>query len=220
MSSAPKDDLTARARIRDAAIECFAQEGFGVSVRTIAEHAGVSPGLVIHHFGSKEKLRKACDEHTRERIIEAKTEALTGGSQTFLQQLVEMEQYAPLLGYTVRSLQAGGPLAAILFDLFTEDAERYLDLGVQAGTIRPSRAPAARARWLTSGSLGSLLLHINLHHPGRNVDFREVMHTWLDEHLLAVLEHYTEPLLTDSSWLDTYLEQQQDNPPTDTDQHH
>ncbi|HJE59178.1 MAG TPA: TetR/AcrR family transcriptional regulator, partial [Nocardiopsis listeri] len=57
MCSAQRDDLTARARIRDAALTRFGQEGFGVSVRAIAEEAGVSPGLVIHHFGSKEKLR-------------------------------------------------------------------------------------------------------------------------------------------------------------------
>ena len=57
MCSALSPDLTARARIRDAAIECFARQGFAVSVRAIAAHAGVSPGLVIHHFGSKAGLR-------------------------------------------------------------------------------------------------------------------------------------------------------------------
>jgi AcrR family transcriptional regulator len=52
-------DLTAAARIRDAAIEQFGQHGFGVGLRTIAEAAGVSAALVIHHFGSKDGLRKA-----------------------------------------------------------------------------------------------------------------------------------------------------------------
>lgn len=216
MSSVPRDDLTARARIRDAAVECFGQRGFGVSVRTVAEHAGVSPGLVIHHFGSKGNLREACDTHVRQLVTEAKTESVTGGSQTFLQQLVDVEQYAPLVGYIVRSLQTGGPLAASLFDLFAEDAERYLALGEQAGTITPTRDPAARARWLTSAGLGSLLLHVTLYTPGPDVDFREVMHTWMDEHLLAVLEVYTEPLLADRTWLDSYLAQERDESPTDT----
>jgi AcrR family transcriptional regulator len=56
-------DLTARARIRDAAINRFAVEGFGASVRSIASDAGVSAGLVMHHFGSKDKLRAECDAH-------------------------------------------------------------------------------------------------------------------------------------------------------------
>jgi TetR/AcrR family transcriptional regulator, regulator of cefoperazone and chloramphenicol sensitivity len=58
------DDLTARARIRDAALRQFAEQGFERStIRGIAATAGVSPGLVRHHFGSKEALRDAVDEH-------------------------------------------------------------------------------------------------------------------------------------------------------------
>src|SRR5699024_11466848 len=94
MCSASRGDLTARARIRDAAIECFGQQGFGVSVRAIAKHAGVSAGLVIHHFGSKEKLREACDDHVIQLIRETKTETLTShDSQTFLHQIAEVEEY-------------------------------------------------------------------------------------------------------------------------------
>ena len=69
-------DLTAAARIRDAAIEQFAQHGFAVGLRTIAEAAGVSAALVIHHFGSKEGLRKACDDYVAEEIRNSKSEAL------------------------------------------------------------------------------------------------------------------------------------------------
>ena len=57
------DDLTTSARIRDAAIAQFGAHGFNTGVRAIATAAGVSPGLVIHHFGSKDGLRKACDEY-------------------------------------------------------------------------------------------------------------------------------------------------------------
>ncbi len=52
------EDLTARARIRDAALAQFAEYGFDrATVRGIAGAAGVSPGLVRHHFGSKNGLR-------------------------------------------------------------------------------------------------------------------------------------------------------------------
>ncbi len=60
------DDLTAAARIRDAAIEQFGDQGFGVGLRSIAEAAGVSAALVIHHFGSKDGLRQACDDFVAE----------------------------------------------------------------------------------------------------------------------------------------------------------
>jgi AcrR family transcriptional regulator len=69
-------DLTATARIRDAAIEQFGQHGFGVGLRTIAEAAGVSAALVIHHFGSKDGLRKACDDFVAEEIRSGKSETL------------------------------------------------------------------------------------------------------------------------------------------------
>ncbi len=53
------EDLTTRAKIRDAAIVRFGKFGFGrTTIRAIAEAARVSPALVIHHFGSKDGLRE------------------------------------------------------------------------------------------------------------------------------------------------------------------
>ncbi|WP_460753330.1 TetR family transcriptional regulator [Nocardiopsis oceani] len=205
MSSA--SDLTARARIRDAAVTCFGQRGFDVSVRVIAEYAGVSPGLVIHHFGSKERLREVCDEHVRQVITEIKSEsALNADSQLFLRQLAEIDRYAPLLGYLLNALRAGGPLASAFFDDLAEDAERYLALGVEAGTMNPSRDPAARARFATSTALGSLLLHVNLHHRGPDIDFGAVFREWTAAYMLPALEMYSEPLLADRSIFEGYLE--------------
>ena len=69
-------DLTARARLRDAAIECFAARGFAESLRAIAARAGVSAGLVRHHFGSKEQLRAECDATVLNRYRSLKTESM------------------------------------------------------------------------------------------------------------------------------------------------
>ena len=148
MSSASRDDLTARARIRDAAVECFGQRGFDVSVRVIAEHAGVSPGLVIHHFGSKANLRAVCDGHVRQVVVELETESLSGDhAQVLLRQIAELDQYAPVMGYLMRSLQAGGPLAVAMYDLMVEDAERYLALAEEAGAGCSSLNPSLRELW-------------------------------------------------------------------------
>ena len=58
------EDLTARARIRHSAIVYIGRHGWrAATVRAIAGAAGVSPALVIHHFGSKDGLREACDTH-------------------------------------------------------------------------------------------------------------------------------------------------------------
>ena len=60
----PSSDLTAKARIREQALLLFAERGPDtVTVRDVAAAAEVSPGLVMHHFGSKAGLREAVDEH-------------------------------------------------------------------------------------------------------------------------------------------------------------
>src|ERR1017187_2273073 len=61
------EDLTARARIREAALEHFARDGYDrATIRGIANTAGVSPGLLRHHYGSKDALREACDNYVFE----------------------------------------------------------------------------------------------------------------------------------------------------------
>jgi AcrR family transcriptional regulator len=212
MSSTPKrpperdEDLTARARIRDAAVECFGQYGFDVTVRAIAERAGVSPGLVLHHFGSKAGLREACDEHVRRSIREAKTEAITSHEQqTILHQLAEVEEYSGLFGYVLRTMQAGGPMAAALFEHMVEDIEEYLAKGEEAGTIRPSRDPRARARWLAANSMGTITMLLALHGSGPDTDFGALLKRASEELVLPALEVYTEGLLTERTMLDAYL---------------
>ena len=139
-------DLTATARIRDAAIEQFGQHGFGVGLRTIAEAAGVSAALVIHHFGSKDGLRKACDDFVVEEIRSSKSETIQSSDPaTWFTALAEIESYAPLVSYLVRSMQSGGELAKMLWQSMIDSAYEYMEDGVRAGTVRPSRDPHARA---------------------------------------------------------------------------
>ena len=62
----PDADLTARARIRNLALEMFGRYGFErVSMRAVAEAAGCTVGLVQHHFGSKDGLRVAVEDEDR-----------------------------------------------------------------------------------------------------------------------------------------------------------
>jgi signal transduction histidine kinase len=60
---AADQDLTGRARIREAAMALFAARGVeATSLRAVAREADVSPALVVHHFGSKQGLAEAVDE--------------------------------------------------------------------------------------------------------------------------------------------------------------
>jgi TetR/AcrR family transcriptional regulator, regulator of cefoperazone and chloramphenicol sensitivity len=71
------EDLTARARIREAALTHFASEGYErATIRGIAQTAGVSPGLLRHHYGSKEALREACDAYVFEILHRVNTQLL------------------------------------------------------------------------------------------------------------------------------------------------
>ena len=74
-------DVTAKARIRDTALWLFAQHGVaGTSLRAVAKEAGVSPGLVVHHFGGKDGLCRAVDEAVVQRIELALSEVPIEGS--------------------------------------------------------------------------------------------------------------------------------------------
>ncbi|MEX2552887.1 MAG: TetR family transcriptional regulator [Actinomycetota bacterium] len=153
-------DLTARARIRDAALDLFGSLGYaGTGMRAIAAEAEVSPALVVHHFGSKEGLRKACDEHVATAMRTAKEEAMTQGPPDPLQLLRTADDAQPLLRYVSRMLVDGSPGVAELVDTMVADAVEYMSTGVQAGVLRPSDKPYERAVLLCIWQLGAIALH-------------------------------------------------------------
>jgi AcrR family transcriptional regulator len=200
------DDLTAVARIRDAAIDRFGDQGFGVGLRSIAEAAGVSAALVIHHFGSKDGLRKACDDYVAEVIRSSKSEAMNSSDPaTWFAAMAEIEEYAPLMAYLVRSMQSGGDLAKTLWRTMIDNAASYLDEGVASGILKPSRDPAARAKYLAITGGGGFLLYIQMHDTP--TDLRAVLRDYADDMVLPALELYTDGLMTDGHMYEAFLAQ-------------
>ena len=198
-------DRTAVARIRDAAIEQWGQHGFNVGLRSIAEAAGVSAALVIHHFGSKEGLRKACDDYIAEEIRTGKSASLqTKDPADWFAQMAEIESYAPLMAYLVRSMQSGSELAKMLWRKMIDDAEQYMEEGVRSGVIKPSRDPRARAKYLGMSSGGGFLMYLQMH--DNPTDLRAVLRDYGEEMVLPALEIYTEGLMTDSTMYDAFLQ--------------
>lgn len=197
-------DLTAVARIRDAAIAQFGEHGFGVGLRSIAEAAGVSAALVIHHFGSKDGLRKACDDYVAEEIRISKSETIQSNDPaTWLAQLAEIESYAPLMAYLVRSMVSGGELANLLWQRMIDNTEAYLEEGVRAGTVKPSRDPHARAKYLGITGGGGFLLYLQMHPTP--TDLRAVLRDYANDMVLPALEVYSEGLMTDRTMYDAFL---------------
>lgn len=187
----------------------FAVEGMEASLRSIAADAQVSPGLILHHFGSRAGLREACDEYVHALVRESKNAVLApgeGSPMALFASLAQLDGYAPYVGYVLRCLQAGGPLARRFIEQTVQDTAAYLENAVRAGTVRPSRDPDARARHLAEMSLGALLVQ----QPAieEHLDLDELprwLRAYMDDLILPVLELYTEGLLTDSTLLDAYV---------------
>ena len=87
----------------------------------------MSPALVIHHFGSKERLREACDAFVTAFVRDRKIEAMPAGPGLDpLALLRDDDDRLPLLGYLARALQDGSPAVAALVDEMVADAEAIL----------------------------------------------------------------------------------------------
>ncbi|TDC58277.1 TetR/AcrR family transcriptional regulator [Actinomadura sp. KC345] len=157
------EDLTGRARIRDAALLEFARLGVkGATIRGIAKAAGVSPALVQHHYGTKEELRRACDEHVIEVIREVKQEALSGGMANPGFLAVAMRTALPIQRYVARAMTDGSEAARKLFDDSVEFSKEVMGRGM-AGVSEPRTDDLhAYAAVLTAMNVGLMVLHEHL----------------------------------------------------------
>jgi hypothetical protein len=108
-----------------------------------------------------------------------------------------------MMAYLVRSMQSGAELANVLWRRMLDNAEEYLDEGVRAGTLKPSRDPHARAKYLAMSGLGAFLLYLQLH--DNPTDLRAVLHDYSKDMVLPALEVFTEGLLAESTMFDAFL---------------
>ncbi len=167
MSSA-RGDLTAAAAIRIAAMELFAVRGYAdVTVRQIAAAAGVSPALVIHHYGSKENLRAVLEElvaaFVESMLAELARVPEEGGSASVAQLFADrLEREPAMAGYVRRLLCDGGPAGVALFGRLYQVTRTGMQALEQAGVVRPSHDEAVRNAFLLSNDLAMLLLRPHL----------------------------------------------------------
>ena len=157
-------DLSARTKIRESALSLFATEGFAVSVRAIADAAGCSPGLVIHHFGNKDGLREAVDQSVMDTLLQRfggipKELPADELSRSMGDAFSDVIGASPVVRqYIRRSLLEGTPASQTIFDELLALTNASLGQLQRAGGLRESLDPQWRPYQLLFVILGTLLL--------------------------------------------------------------
>jgi AcrR family transcriptional regulator len=148
------EDLTARARIRDAAVRLFTARGAErTTIRDVAREAGVSSGLVQHHFGTKQALRDVCDRHVLGELVRVK-EAMVDDAMVDNPAFMA-DAHPEILGlqrYLARALIDGSPAAAAMFEQSVAATEAWL-AAHRPGLLDDVHASAALMVAMESGLL-------------------------------------------------------------------
>ncbi|MBT5398366.1 MAG: TetR/AcrR family transcriptional regulator [Micrococcales bacterium] len=168
-----KDELLA------IAVQMFAADGFQkTSLRSIAKQAGVSPALMIHHFGTKDKLIDLAIVNTLGDWVAKEKLAMLDDQENQLSSWQSiMEQGATPLNFFRQVLIAGGKYAGRLFDVAVLESEALLKTVAENGHLKKVSDHHVTAILMTLSGMGSLILmeHIE-RHLGGSIASREVAH--------------------------------------------
>lgn len=147
----------------------------------------MSLGLVRHHFGSKQALREACDEHLMKVMHRLHEEAASRP----LSGLNPVAVMGPYRDYLARALTEGS--AAPFFDEMVRIGVRWLAEADRGRPDPPDVAPQARATVIAAMALSFSVLTSHVERGlGVSLETTEGQH----ELLRALLWVYSHPLLT------------------------
>jgi AcrR family transcriptional regulator len=128
--------------IVQSALRLFGSGGIeATSLREVAKVTGVSPALVVHHFGGKEGLIAAVDEAA----LQAFGAAFDSGdsaegsdllSERAAQTARVMRERPEVCAYLGRALVEGTPGSARLFSLMIKGGRAEIDALVEKGALR------------------------------------------------------------------------------------
>lgn len=157
---------TPKERIRAAALSCFGTRGIaGTSLRTVAETAEVSVGLVQHHFRTKAALTAAVDQYVLQVVSEALEptalpEPPSDGLHEAGRRLTALMAERPdVMIYLGRALAEGGALGSVIFTGLLS-----ISAGQREQFVRQGHAPPdLDLEWATLNPLilrvGAIILH-------------------------------------------------------------
>lgn len=134
--------VDAKGPIVQSALRLFGEQGIdATSLREVAKATGVSPALVVHHFGGKEGLIAAVDEAALRAFGTAydSGDSAEGSdllSQRAAQTAQVMRESPEVCAYLGRALVEGTPGSARLFGLMIEGGRAEIDVLAEKGALR------------------------------------------------------------------------------------
>lgn len=192
-------DITARARIRNAAIEVIGTHGFErASMRMIAQRAGVSPALVVHHFGDKLGLRAACTAHVTALFTDDRQGDASVTIDTIQAALANLDACGPALGYLSQLLADDSDAADELFDGILRGTQQSVVDQQEAGVIHRQSDPASTALLLTLFGLAPIVMRRQF---ARALGVDELTPEAIARITLPMLELFTHGFYADDSIL-------------------
>jgi AcrR family transcriptional regulator len=154
-------------------LKSFATYGASAtSLRTVAEAAGVSIGLVQHHFANKAGLVKAVDDYVLGVVIAIIAQPMPGPPADSINEMGNrvtrlVAEHSDIVDYFGRALIDGSPLGAMIFDTLIGNGMARWHLRSERGETRPD----VDLTWAAINSLvlalGTLILrsHVERHLP-------------------------------------------------------
>jgi AcrR family transcriptional regulator len=141
-------------------------------MRDIATAAGVSPALLVRHYGSKDGLIEAVNTHVVGALEALLTEmtaqtANVGMTQSAVPSLLDglaihLPPDSAIPAYLTRLLIDDGPVGSALFERLHQISATALDAMVVAGVASAGEDPAVRAAFLLVNDLAVLALRARL----------------------------------------------------------
>ena len=149
-----------RAMLIAVATSAIARDGFATtSLRSIAKEAGVSPALVVHHFGSREKLIAECIEAALGLwVLEKQTVVDVSLTTSLAQWQSSPESYPGKLQFFRQVLLAPGEMANILFNRLVQEAQIVIESQSEKGLLRKFENRADLAALMALQNLAPLML--------------------------------------------------------------
>lgn len=168
------DEPSRLERILNTALKTFAARGAeATSMRMIAAAAGVSPGLVQHHFTTKANLIRAVDDHVTTVLTStlaaplAPAPAADPVDDAAQRVMTLLTDHAQIVDYLCRALVDDTPTGSRIFDQLVVVCTGYWDQLRDQGLTKPDLDPT----WIVLSPLvlvlGMFILrpHLNRHLP-------------------------------------------------------
>ncbi|WP_418003462.1 TetR/AcrR family transcriptional regulator [Mycobacterium sp. PDNC021] len=155
------DDLTAKARIRNTALDLYAKHGEDrISLRAIASEAGVAVGLVQHHFKTKAGLRDAVDQLVVDYFANALADVPESASTAVRDDAVrDMLRANPtVVDYVRRALLQPNVADSHLIDVIVDLTQREVRAARKTGRASTTRRENTQVVAVLARQMGELLL--------------------------------------------------------------